>query len=307
MNGKQIAHALGYQQMNERNRLKELVNDARFFRKDRPGCLDAVLPALGAVLPAAGFCCFTEKFGGRGLRKSAASLLLFPDAPSSLPHLGSPPARLLSLAHPNLTDPKFPLRHSAILLARARASGGGPLGMIVRIGPRTSGWGELLPEHELGPLAQLPVIVRGRPGLARSIDLRRVPVGPGIGERAHAPAAGGRRRKGLAVEGIGFFGVCVSGLRWLGARSVGRGAFPVRAGAGSRSRKRKCWTRTIAGSSGPASCESRGRGSASWRPRRKILRAIRKQGRRAMIIGVPRRSKRRSIASACFPPASISS
>jgi tetrahydromethanopterin S-methyltransferase subunit G len=33
MNGKQVADALGYQQMNERNRIKELLNDNRYFRK----------------------------------------------------------------------------------------------------------------------------------------------------------------------------------------------------------------------------------------------------------------------------------
>jgi tetrahydromethanopterin S-methyltransferase subunit G len=33
LNGKQVADALGYQQMNERNRIKELLNDPRFFRK----------------------------------------------------------------------------------------------------------------------------------------------------------------------------------------------------------------------------------------------------------------------------------
>ena len=33
LNGKQIADALGYQQMNERNRIKELLNDTRLFKK----------------------------------------------------------------------------------------------------------------------------------------------------------------------------------------------------------------------------------------------------------------------------------
>jgi len=37
LNGKQIADALGYQQMNERNRIKELLNDARLFRKTGQG------------------------------------------------------------------------------------------------------------------------------------------------------------------------------------------------------------------------------------------------------------------------------
>jgi hypothetical protein len=37
MNGKQIADALGYQQMNERNRLKELMNDTRLFKKTGQG------------------------------------------------------------------------------------------------------------------------------------------------------------------------------------------------------------------------------------------------------------------------------
>ena len=37
LNGKQIADALGYQQMNERNRIKELLNDGRFFRKTGQG------------------------------------------------------------------------------------------------------------------------------------------------------------------------------------------------------------------------------------------------------------------------------
>ena len=37
LNGKQIADALGYQQMNERNRIKELLNDPRFFRKTGQG------------------------------------------------------------------------------------------------------------------------------------------------------------------------------------------------------------------------------------------------------------------------------
>ena len=37
LNGKQIADALGFQQMNERNRIKELLNDARFFRKTGQG------------------------------------------------------------------------------------------------------------------------------------------------------------------------------------------------------------------------------------------------------------------------------
>ena len=37
LNGKQIADALGFQQMNERNRIKELLNDVRFFRKTGQG------------------------------------------------------------------------------------------------------------------------------------------------------------------------------------------------------------------------------------------------------------------------------
>jgi len=37
LNGKQISDALGYQQMNERNRIKELLNDARLFRKTGQG------------------------------------------------------------------------------------------------------------------------------------------------------------------------------------------------------------------------------------------------------------------------------
>jgi len=37
LNGKQVADALGYQQMNERNRIKELLNDPRFFRKTGQG------------------------------------------------------------------------------------------------------------------------------------------------------------------------------------------------------------------------------------------------------------------------------
>jgi hypothetical protein len=37
LNGKQIADALGFQQMNERNRIKELLNDNRFFRKTGQG------------------------------------------------------------------------------------------------------------------------------------------------------------------------------------------------------------------------------------------------------------------------------
>jgi hypothetical protein len=37
LNGKQIADALGFQQMNERNRIKELLNDTRFFRKTGQG------------------------------------------------------------------------------------------------------------------------------------------------------------------------------------------------------------------------------------------------------------------------------
>jgi len=37
MNGKQIADALGYQQMNERNRIKELLNDNRLFKKTGQG------------------------------------------------------------------------------------------------------------------------------------------------------------------------------------------------------------------------------------------------------------------------------
>ena len=37
LNGKQIADALGYSQMNERNRIKELLNDPRLFRKTGQG------------------------------------------------------------------------------------------------------------------------------------------------------------------------------------------------------------------------------------------------------------------------------
>ena len=37
MNGKQVADALGYQQMNERNRIKELLNDTRLFKKTGQG------------------------------------------------------------------------------------------------------------------------------------------------------------------------------------------------------------------------------------------------------------------------------
>ena len=37
LNGKQVADLLGFQQMNERNRIKELLNDARFFRKTGQG------------------------------------------------------------------------------------------------------------------------------------------------------------------------------------------------------------------------------------------------------------------------------
>lgn len=37
LNGKQIADALGYQQMNERNRIKELLNDNRLFKKTGQG------------------------------------------------------------------------------------------------------------------------------------------------------------------------------------------------------------------------------------------------------------------------------
>jgi hypothetical protein len=37
LNGKQIADALGFQQMNERNRIKELLNDMRYFRKTGQG------------------------------------------------------------------------------------------------------------------------------------------------------------------------------------------------------------------------------------------------------------------------------
>jgi hypothetical protein len=37
LNGKQIADVLGYSQMNERNRIKDLLNDARFFRKTGQG------------------------------------------------------------------------------------------------------------------------------------------------------------------------------------------------------------------------------------------------------------------------------
>jgi hypothetical protein len=37
LNGKQIADALGYSQMNERNRIKELLNDNRLFKKTGQG------------------------------------------------------------------------------------------------------------------------------------------------------------------------------------------------------------------------------------------------------------------------------
>ena len=37
LNGKQIADALGFSQMNERNRIKELLNDPRYFRKTGQG------------------------------------------------------------------------------------------------------------------------------------------------------------------------------------------------------------------------------------------------------------------------------
>jgi hypothetical protein len=37
LNGKQIADTLGFQQMNERNRIKELLNDTRFFKKTGQG------------------------------------------------------------------------------------------------------------------------------------------------------------------------------------------------------------------------------------------------------------------------------
>jgi hypothetical protein len=37
MNGKQISDTLGYTQMNERNRIKELMNDGRYFRKTGQG------------------------------------------------------------------------------------------------------------------------------------------------------------------------------------------------------------------------------------------------------------------------------
>ena len=37
LNGKQIADALGYHQMNERNRIKELLNDNRLFKKTGQG------------------------------------------------------------------------------------------------------------------------------------------------------------------------------------------------------------------------------------------------------------------------------
>jgi hypothetical protein len=37
LNGKQIADGLGFQQMNERNRIKELLNDNRFFKKTGQG------------------------------------------------------------------------------------------------------------------------------------------------------------------------------------------------------------------------------------------------------------------------------
>jgi hypothetical protein len=37
LNGKQVADVLGYQQMNERNRIKELLNDNRLFKKTGQG------------------------------------------------------------------------------------------------------------------------------------------------------------------------------------------------------------------------------------------------------------------------------
>jgi tetrahydromethanopterin S-methyltransferase subunit G len=37
LNGKQVADALGYSQMNERNRIKELMNDTRLFKKTGQG------------------------------------------------------------------------------------------------------------------------------------------------------------------------------------------------------------------------------------------------------------------------------
>ena len=37
LNGKQIADELGYAQMNERNRIKELLNDNRLFKKTGQG------------------------------------------------------------------------------------------------------------------------------------------------------------------------------------------------------------------------------------------------------------------------------
>jgi hypothetical protein len=37
LNGKQVADALGYAQMNERNRIKELLNDNRLFKKTGQG------------------------------------------------------------------------------------------------------------------------------------------------------------------------------------------------------------------------------------------------------------------------------
>ena len=37
LNGRQIADALGFLQMNERNRIKELLNDNRFFKKTGQG------------------------------------------------------------------------------------------------------------------------------------------------------------------------------------------------------------------------------------------------------------------------------
>src|SRR5581483_1985980 len=37
LNGKQVADALGYSQMNERNRIKELLNDNRLFKKTGQG------------------------------------------------------------------------------------------------------------------------------------------------------------------------------------------------------------------------------------------------------------------------------
>ena len=37
LNGKQIADILGFQQMNERNRIKELLNDTRLFKKTGQG------------------------------------------------------------------------------------------------------------------------------------------------------------------------------------------------------------------------------------------------------------------------------